>query len=210
MKKIKAIVFDYDGVIVESELFRRNILNQLLKPHGKQIKEDDKRLIGRKTHQFLQEAFPEMTDKETISIREAWQEQRMKQSIPLVVGVKETIDYAQKTFKTGITTGSTKKEVQQTIENQQLGEFNIIVTGEDFSSSKPDPECYHLALSRLETQPEETLIIEDSLAGIKAGKTTGCTVYGLGTYHDQEEILTAGADEYFSDHTALLQFLKKH
>ena len=209
MTKHSHIIFDYDGVIVETEGFRRNVLNDLLAAEDKNIKENDKRLVGRKTHHFLKEAFPEMTEKQRKRIREEWRKRRLAQPTPLVAGAKETITYARKHFKIAITTGSGTEAVEQTLQHYGLPSFNAIITGEDFSSSKPDPECYHLALQKLKAKSEEAIIIEDSTAGVRAGKAAGCEVWGIGTYHSEEELLAAGADKYFSDHASLLEALKE-
>ena len=205
----KAIIFDYDGVITDTESFRATVLNELIEPYGKRIPQGDDSIVGKKTHHYLKETFPDLTEEQTTTIRKLWRQKRLERPTPLVPGVKDVITYAQSNAKTAITTGSSKEAVAQTLEHHAIKAFDALVTGEDFDTSKPDPECYRLALERLGLEPGRALVIEDSAAGIRAGKAAGCTVYGLGTYHDEQSLLKAGADQYFRDHHSLLEGLKK-
>ena len=66
---------------------------------------------------------------------------------------------------------------------QLLPYFEIILSGESFKESKPNPEIYEVAMKRLSVTPEETLIIEDSQKGIAAGVASGATVWGIKDYH---------------------------
>lgn len=57
--------------------------------------------------------------------------------------------------------------------------FEIVITQEHVTKHKPDPEAYNLALSQLNATPENTVIFEDSAAGIWAGKSSGCEVVAI-------------------------------
>lgn len=203
----KAILFDYDGVITDTERFRIQTLNKLLQEKGLHIEEDDESIVGRKTHHFLAETFPELTAEEQVRLRALWRQARLEEPTPLVQGAKETMAFAQQRFVVAIVTGSAREAVQQTLDHYAIEGFSEIISGEDFSSSKPNPECYRIALERLQVKPAEAIIIEDSIAGVQAGKNTGCTVYGLGTYHDKKTLVDAGADKYFENHKQLLRAL---
>ncbi|CCK19450.1 hypothetical protein BN193_04495 [Lactococcus raffinolactis 4877] len=57
--------------------------------------------------------------------------------------------------------------------------FEVVLSGDDFEESKPNPEIYEVAMARLGVVPEETLVIEDSEKGIAAGVDSGATVWGI-------------------------------
>ena len=80
-----------------------------------------------------------------------------------------------------------------------------IVTAEDVLKGKPDPTCYILGRSMLGLSHEvkEVLVLEDSPAGIRAGKKAGCKVLAVITTHSAEEILEAGADWAVKDLTSV-------
>lgn len=70
-----------------------------------------------------------------------------------------------------------------------------LVVAEDVETGKPDPACYNLARKRLGLPDDaEMLVLEDSPAGVRAGKAAGCKVVGLITTHSAREVQEAGAD----------------
>lgn len=75
-----------------------------------------------------------------------------------------------------------------------------MVTAEDVSAGKPDPECYLLGKDRLDlTAQMKVLVVEDSPAGVRAGSQAGCMVIGLATTHDIPQLKAAGADWIVQD-----------
>lgn len=78
-----------------------------------------------------------------------------------------------------------------------------LVVAEDVSAGKPTPECYRLGRHRLglktDTERGDILVIEDSPAGVVAGKAAGCQVIGLATTHRIEQLRVSGADWIVQD-----------
>jgi glycerol 3-phosphatase-1 len=75
-----------------------------------------------------------------------------------------------------------------------------LVVAEDVENGKPDPSCYLLGKEKLGlTADAEVLVLEDSPAGIKAGKAAGCKVLGVVTSHTVEQVLNAGPDWIVKD-----------
>lgn len=75
-----------------------------------------------------------------------------------------------------------------------------MVTAEDVSAGKPDPECYILGKDRLDLTPQmRVVVVEDSPAGVVAGSRAGCKVIGLATTHDIAQLKSAGADWIVQD-----------
>jgi HAD superfamily hydrolase (TIGR01509 family) len=66
--------------------------------------------------------------------------------------------------------------------------FDAILTSEDFSRSKPDPDCYLKAAARFNVSPEECIVFEDSFNGLKSGRAAGMMVVGLATTNSAEAI----------------------
>lgn len=86
--------------------------------------------------------------------------------------------------------------------------MQTLVIGEECSKPKPDPEPYLQALTFLNLAPTDTIIIEDSCAGITAGVAAGVLVVGLSTSQAPEKLLAAGADFVVADFAELLQVIK--
>ncbi len=94
-----------------------------------------------------------------------------------------------------IVTSGTVPLVTGWLETLKLPHPEHLVTAESVEHGKPDPACYLLGKERLGLGPEaNVLVLEDSPAGIAAGKAAGCKVLGLVTSHTAEQVLGAGPD----------------
>ena len=72
--------------------------------------------------------------------------------------------------------------------------FDVIVTADDVTYGKPDPEVYQLAAARLRVRPESCVVFEDSLVGLEAARRAGMRAIGVTTAHTADELLQAGAE----------------
>ena len=99
-------------------------------------------------------------------------------------------DLRQHGVKTAVVTSSNLPKMQsvyrQRPEFQTL--FDAILTSEDFAESKPSPDCYLRAAARFGANPEECVVFEDSINGLRSGRRAGMTVVGLTTTNDEETI----------------------
>lgn len=94
--------------------------------------------------------------------------------IPILPGILETIKQLAPSYQLALTTGATKPEVDAVFVQYKLTSyFTIVVTAEDFSKSKPDPEPYLFTAKKLGLPPEQCIVIEDSVAGIEAAHAAG-------------------------------------
>jgi len=206
----KAIIFDFDGVIADTEKERFDSLKIILKKYNYKLKNDDlKDLFGKKTDIFLKEKFSDMPNsivKEIQSKRRKDQLINIKQT-KIIPGITQLIKFLSKNYTLAITTGSTKEVVDVVLKQNKLDKyFSITVTGEQFKSSKPDSECYILTLKKLKQKPSKIIIIEDSGAGITAGKDAGCIVYAIKNKYNSEQILRA--DKIFNSNKELIEYFK--
>jgi beta-phosphoglucomutase len=206
----KAIIFDFDGVIADTEKERFDSLKLILKKYNYKLKNDNlKDLFGKKTDIFLKEKFPDMPSsiiKEIQSKRRKDQLSNIKRT-KIIPGITQLITFLSKKYTLAITTGSTKEVVDIVLKQNKLDEyFSIIVTGEQFSTSKPDPECYNLTLKKLKQKSSKTIIIEDSVAGITAGKQAECIVFAIKNEYNSEQILHA--DKIFNSNKELIEYFK--
>lgn len=210
---MKAIIFDFDGVIADTERMNFNELNKLLAYEGLRIPNDEfADYIGKKSGAFLRGRFSELTEEKIKKIVTKRRDIVLSNtsSIKLVPGVRELLAYLKnEDYKIAICTGSRKQYVMEILEHNALTEFfNIIVSGEDFSSSKPNPEGFLLATERIGIPKENCIIIEDSPAGVQAANNAGIKSYALGTYFQKDEL--SAAEKTFSDHLDLLNHLKEN
>lgn len=206
---IKGIIFDLDGVVIESERKRFKDLKKVLKKYSYKLNKNDfKKLIGKKTGFFLEERFPEMTKKTRDSIIEERKSILKKtiNEIKLIPGILPLLNYLKsKKYRIALVTGASSAE--KIIKEKKIRNFfDVLISGKDFKKSKPDPESYLLALKKMKLKPEEAVIIEDSLAGIEAAKNAKCKVFALQTYFSKKELSKAG--KQFKNHYDILRYIK--
>lgn len=209
---IKAVIFDFDGVVVDTETAKFKELQRLLKGTGCVLKKKDfKDMIGRKTGVFLSTKFP-CLDNAKIDQIVALRRKRQFAGIQgkLITGIRTLLAFIKsKKIKIALATGSTRKVINKILKEKKIQNFfDIITAGEDFKESKPSPESYKATLKKLKMHPSEVIVIEDAPAGIKAAKKAKCKTWGITTYLNKAAL--KGADAIFSGHEAILRHIKKY
>lgn len=177
----EAVIFDMDGVLIDSEIIYYDWLKEFLERKGYNIPEMKlKRLSGLSMIQSEQ-----MLDKLCENGAKLWREYiRESDNYPLEYnkivnpGVKELLDYLKKEkIKIALASSSDKKEIFEILEEIELKDyFQVILSGDMFQESKPNPEIYLETMKRLKIMPSKCIIIEDSDYGITAGKKAGAYV----------------------------------
>lgn len=206
MNKRVAFLFDLDGVIVDTEpqysIFWDKIGSELLHDtdhFGMKIK-------GNTLRQIFDRFFADHKEWQAKIATDllAW-EKAMR--FDLIPGIREFLDSVRKAgIGTAIVTSSDNEKLNSLWKaHPDLREFfDTVVSADDITRSKPNPEGYLLAAKRLNVAPENAFVFEDSLAGLQAGRAGGMTVVGVATTLPAEKVATL-ADvviDNFTGHTA--------
>lgn len=178
---IKAVIFDMDGVISDTQKLHAKVEEKLLGKYGIKIKADEitEKFSGVPTKDFFQELFNEHKISINIDLimKEKWKEMIIdaKKSVSAVSGAIELINELKKQdFKLGVASSSTKKYVDVVLSKLKLKEkFDVIVTQEEVRHGKPNPDIFLLTARRLNVLPENCIVIEDGISGIIAAKKAG-------------------------------------
>lgn len=185
MEKIETALFDFDGVVADTEPIYDQYWNAAAKRYHLNY-ENFAELIKGSTTQYMLDTYfsgytPEMKKQ---VVREAKDfEQQMP--LPPMPGVLDFIKTLRAHgIKTGLVTSSERFKINRASALLHLESlFDTFVTADDISIGKPDPECYLLGAKRLDSKPAGCIVFEDSLAGITAGTAAGMRVIGVsGTY----------------------------
>jgi HAD superfamily hydrolase (TIGR01509 family) len=92
-------------------------------------------------------------------------------------------------IKIGLATSAPTENVDWVLDNLQLRPwFDAIVDGTEVENGKPDPEIYLMACDRLEINPQDAVVFEDSLAGLESAVAAGCKAVGVATSHEAWEL----------------------
>jgi beta-phosphoglucomutase len=196
---LKAVLFDFNGVIIKDESIHRELIDELLlaenlRPQGREFWQIS---VGRSDRACLQdllkirgrfvtdEYLDKLIAKKAIAYR-----QRLEQLVTLPV-YPEVVQFIQQMYERGyklaIVTGAIRSEVELVLQRGEIARyFETIVAGDEISHSKPDPEGYLKSIDilnqldpNLNLLPSECLAIEDTFAGIQAVKSAGVQVVAI-------------------------------
>ncbi len=176
---IEAVIFDMDGVLVDSEVYWQVSREEFARVLGKQWKEEDQRAamgsstIGWAT--LMQNRLaPEMPVEDIIADIKARIFAHYEAHMPLLPGALEAVKTAASAFKVGLASGSETSIIKLVMERTGLDQvFHVVVYGDSIPRGKPAPDIYLEAARQLGVAPERAVGIEDSANGIRALKAAG-------------------------------------
>jgi HAD superfamily hydrolase (TIGR01509 family) len=186
---LDAVVFDMDGVIVDSEQVWDDVREQLAKERG-----------GR-WHEGAQAAMMGMSSPEwsaymhdEIGLRESPEEinaevvkrmlERYRERLPLIDGAAEAVRRLAPDFRLGVASSSNLPLIAAVLERAGIAElFDAVVSSEEVPRGKPAPDVYLEAIRRLGAEPGHTAAIEDSSNGIRSAHAAGMRVIALPNPH---------------------------
>lgn len=185
---LKAILFDHDGTLVDSEVTHFQLWKEVLEKHNVELSEQGYKDFHSGTPtprnaEILVEKYklaitPKALAEEKEKLTHAFLE---KNTFTLMPGSLATIQHFYKMgLKLGVVTGAGCFGVSSTLQGHQLEQyFNVITTGEDVAKSKPDSAVYLLAMKRLGVKPNECVAIEDTENGIRSAIAAGLVCYAV-------------------------------
>ncbi len=182
---LRAVIFDMDGVIVDSHPAHRKAWRQFLGTLGREVSDVELNFIldGRKRADILRHFLGELSEAEILDYGKRKDEffQHSSFEVKPVLGVIEFLDQiSARGIATAIATSASESRTRSTLDRLHLTEyFNIIVTGSDVVRGKPDPAIYCRACQLLNARPENSLAIEDAASGIQAAKAAHLTCIGI-------------------------------
>ena len=178
---IEALIFDFDGIIIDTETPNYETWQELFNYHGAQLDRSIwQRIIGGGIVEFdVYQHFEDMTGARLNSdaVRRSRQNrfEALVHASPVLPGVLEYINDARRLgLKLGVASSSARGWVEGHLaERGLLALFNCVVTRDDVANIKPAPDLYRAALNQLNTSPDRAVAIEDSCNGVVAAKRAG-------------------------------------
>jgi HAD superfamily hydrolase (TIGR01509 family) len=182
---IKTILFDLDGTIIDSEQAAQQAILDCTAKWGVPVTPADAAAVAGKKWEvafdLLYKRFRMPITLEECSSGILSRYQEIFQANPVVVpGVKEAIlDFARH-FQLALVSGSTREDILWALKHLQVEHhFACILGAEDYPGSKPLPDGFLKAMRLLGARPEETIVFEDSAAGIASAKAAGLRVVAI-------------------------------
>ncbi|MBQ2131923.1 MAG: HAD family hydrolase [Prevotella sp.] len=188
---MKGALFDLDGVIFDTESQYSVFWGEQMRMYFPNEVGLENRIKGQTLVQIFDRFFPGMEQTQH-DITQRLNEFEHNMSFVYVKGFEAFVqDLRSHGIKTAVVTSSNQAKMENVYRHHPefISYFDRILTSEDFSKSKPDPDCYLKGASYLGTTPEECVGFEDSFNGLKAVKASGMKVVGLYTTNPREDIL---------------------
>ena len=214
MTHYKAIIFDMDGVIIDSEPLHEKAQRIVFSQYELSVPSTVFSAFKGKTeadvfgHVVETYADNRVDASELIALKHDVYSQLMGE-LQLIDGAKALIErLVERGVPLGLTTSATRRDQQRTFALFDLHAFfNVVVTADDVTNPKPDPEPYLTTARRLDIAPDSCLVIEDSTHGVLAAQRAGCTVIGLPTSFSTERLMQAGAHLAVDGYDQLARYL---
>ena len=183
-------LFDFDGVLMDTEAQYTRFWDET----GRKFVDMDgfgSMIKGQTLVQIFGKYFADRTEEEMRAVEEAINEYERNMTYEFIPGARGFLnELRQAGIPTAIVTSSNNQKMSQVYKaHPDLHTLvDAILTSEHFSKSKPDPECFLKGMEMLGGTPESTVVFEDSIHGITAGRDAGAYVVGLATTNKREVI----------------------
>jgi beta-phosphoglucomutase len=218
---LKAVIFDFNGIIINDDSIHQQLIEEILLEENLTLKkwEFQQVTLGRSDRSCFRDILnsrgrivnEEYLTKLLLRKAEKYiQEVEKLDKLPLYPGLDDLIfQVRSRNLKLGLVSDAIRKEVTVVLERTKLDEyFQVVVTGDDVSTTKPEPDGYSLMVKLLNEKhpdltlsPQECLAIEDTPEGIVAAKRAGMQVVGVANtypFHMMQR-LSNWAVDYLSD-----------
>jgi len=221
---IKAIIFDFNGVIADDETPHVTCFQQALAEAGLSLKKDEYygAYLGmdeRTCASMLLTARDGFCDAQLLSHitrrkADLFRAYTTLHKPELFPGVVELVRGLRGNYRLAIASGGRREQISAALEHSPIErDFDVIVSAEDCPTGKPEPAIYRLTCEQLNKgrgeiqsiDPKECLVVEDSLAGIRAGKAAGmwvlavATTYPVDKLNEADDVVVSLKDISFDD-----------
>lgn len=211
---IQAILFDFNGIIIDDEPLQMKAYEEVLRPEGiAQTKEDYYGALGMDDVAFVRAAFEraeiELTDeklRDVVERKARRHRELLTDDLPLFPGIMTFVKAVSRNYQLGVVSMSRRDDINHVLGRAALADyFAVVVSAEDVNVHKPDPACYLRALEFLNEKrdkaahvlalrPDECLVIEDAPPGIRGARAAGMRTLGVTNTVDERALRAAGAD----------------
>jgi beta-phosphoglucomutase len=196
----QAVIFDMDGVIIDSHPAHRAAWREFLKNIGRTVpdRELDYILDGHKRKDILRYFLGDLSEDKLAAFGKQ-KDDIFQRAAPDVRPIPGIIDFLvhlkHREIVVAVATSASQIRTLSTIERLGLsGYFRVITTANDVPQGKPHPEVYAATCRCLKTAPSNALVFEDAVSGIQAARSAGLRCVGLADHESAKELRAAGAE----------------
>lgn len=207
MSARRALLFDLDGTMVNTDALHIRAYNTLLQPFGKSVDVDyyRRKIMGFGAEEIMSGLFPDNDVAENAALSD--EKERLFRSyltdIDPMAGLEKLLNWADEAgWARAVVTNAPRDNAEQLLRGAGLHErFGILVVASELEHEKPHPLPYHLAAELAGADPRNSVAFEDSLAGVASASSAGAHTFGMLTALPEADLRAAGAAAVLNDFT---------
>lgn len=194
-----AVIFDMDGVLIDSHPLHVRNWRQLLAEAGRKASDEDLQVLfeGARRSEILHRFLGELAERESeyLCRRKEQLFRAGEVELRIVAGLDAVLNTLEKARipKAVVTSGSQSRSERLLKRFQLFHRFSVVITGDNVPNGKYDPEIFCLALNRLKVLPRQCLLVEDSSVAIRSARMLGMPAIGIAPSERAAQLLSAGA-----------------
>ncbi len=215
---IKALIFDMDGLLIDSERLYFQTEREMARKFNKTV--EDKtlwKMMGRNPIEsmeiFVREVGLSLSPEEALGMRNLIMRNKLKNDLKPMPGLHHILDTFSGRLKMAVCTGAQKEFLDIVVDKLGIrNRFNVLQSSDEIRKGKPHPEIYLKACSQLKLSPEDCVVLEDSSNGALAGKRAGCYVIAVPSEYTKEQDFRFAdfvAEDLFQAEMHITTLLKK-
>lgn len=180
LDSIKAIIFDMDGLMIDSERLYFDVERALARNYGKEVSDETlMKMMGRSPLEamsiYAMDLGFDISSEELLRLRNDMFVDRLRNEVSAMKGLYEMLNRFEGKLKMAIATGSPEEFLRIVIDKLKIEKyFDVLQPSDEIKEGKPNPEIYLKAAEKLKVLPSECIVLEDSCNGALAGKRAGC------------------------------------
>lgn len=191
MRQLKAALFDLDGVVFDTEPQYTIFWGSQCRLYHPEHPGLEHEIKGSTLQQIYDKWWSGELEKERDIVTQRLNDFEAQMDYSYIAGFEAFVrDLRQHGVKTAVVTSSNMPKMESVfrVRPEFKSLFDAILTSEDFAESKPSPDCYLKGAERFGVSPDECVVLEDSINGLKSGRAAGMYVVGLTTTNTKENI----------------------
>jgi len=182
---MKAVIFDMDGVIIDSEPLHLKVEREIVEEFGGKLSDEEyEEFVGTSDYHLWSSLKKRYNLKPSVEELIALKKQRFAENIDKVKLVDDFFDFMlelyNRQYLLALASSNNRKIIDMVIEKFKLNKYiKTSISGEEVLKGKPNPEIFLKAAKKLKVHPGNCLVIEDSHAGVQAAKAAGMKCIGF-------------------------------
>ncbi|HCS49412.1 MAG TPA: HAD family hydrolase, partial [Candidatus Aminicenantes bacterium] len=181
----KALIFDMDGLMIDSERLYWQVEKNLARSYRKVVKEETLwKMMGRRPIEgmriFVEDLKLPISAEEALALRDARMREKYRDESEAMPGLFHILGTFYGKLKLAVCTGAQREFMEIVVDRLKIREkFDVLQASDEIKRGKPDPEIYLRTCLRLGLEPKQCIVLEDSSNGALAGKRAGCYTIGV-------------------------------